>query len=226
MRCWRKAKSSSPNRYGPHKLEKVQDARSGGSSALFGSNLMAVPLPVETVEPVPPLRPERSVLLWNVLALLIALAACTGSLWLSLAMDLRACPLCFYQRAFVFGAAAVLLMALLTDARNSPTVSLLALPLASAGLGVAAWHVYLERVGILECPEGIYGVGTAPQQSLTVFVLLVVVLAIGSIRRPAMVVGLVLGVLLAAAAVKSVHPVKLPAELLEGPIKICRPPQK
>lgn len=45
-------------------------------------------------------------LVW--LSFLVALAALLGSLWLSIGMGLKACPLCLYQRTFVMGVAAVL----------------------------------------------------------------------------------------------------------------------
>jgi disulfide bond formation protein DsbB len=47
------------------------------------------------------------------LALLVAAAAAAGSLYLSLEMGLKACALCFYQRAFAFGLVGVLLTGLL-----------------------------------------------------------------------------------------------------------------
>jgi len=186
---------------------------------------MVAPLPVigEPASPVPPLPPEPSVLHWNLGALAVALAAVAGSLWLSLGMELRACPLCFYQRAFMMGVAGALLMALLTETRRSASVSLLALPMAVAGLGVAGYHVYLEFSGKLECPAGLYGVGTAPQQSLAAFGLLFLLLMLAGRRRPALAVALVLGALIAFGSVISVHHVKLPPEAFEGPPTICRP---
>src|SRR5262245_9418060 len=99
---------------------------------------MTAPLPVEeALHPVAPLEPPKDVLLWNVLALVVALVAVGGTLWLSLGMGLKACPLCYYQRSFVMGAAAVLLLAQLTELRGSAVVSVLAMPLAVAGLGIA-----------------------------------------------------------------------------------------
>jgi disulfide bond formation protein DsbB len=172
---------------------------------------------------------ERGVLAWNVAALATAVAAVAGSLWLSLGMELRACPLCYYQRSFVMGAAAVLLMAMLTEARQSASVSLMALPLAMAGLGVAGWHVYLETIGLegmpkLECPQGIFGLGTAPQQSLAAHVLLFLILTVASLRRPVAVVAIVLGALLAFASVKSAAPLPRPTpEEYQKPPVICRP---
>ena len=40
----------------------------------------------------------------------LALVGTAGSLYLSLGMGLKACPLCFYQRTFVMAALAVLLV--------------------------------------------------------------------------------------------------------------------
>jgi len=187
---------------------------------------MVAPLPVsEPTAPAPPEVLERGVLAWNVAALATAVAAVAGSLWLSLGMELRACPLCYYQRSFVMGAAAVLLMAMLTDVRQSASVGLMALPLAMAGLGVAIWHVNLEATGKLECPQGIFGLGTAPQQSLAVQVVLFALLMLASLRRPAAVVAVLLGALLAFASVKSVAPTPRPTpEEYQKPPVICRPP--
>src|SRR5690242_8659304 len=99
------------------------------------------------------------VLTWAALA--VAAAALAGSLYLSMGMALRACPLCFYQRTFVMSLVAVLGMGLAT--RLAPaTLALLSLPLAVAGFGVALFHVFLEITGTLVCPAGVLGLGTAP----------------------------------------------------------------
>jgi disulfide bond formation protein DsbB len=66
-----------------------------------------------------------------------ALVALAGSLYLSLGMGLKACPLCFYQRAFAMSLVAVLGMGVLTGAGQSGRLGLLSVPLAAAGLGVA-----------------------------------------------------------------------------------------
>jgi len=188
---------------------------------------MTAPLPVEEAShPVAPLEPPKSVLLWNVLALLVALAAVGGTLWLSLGMGLKACPLCYYQRSFVMGAAAVLLLAQLTELRGSAAVSVLALPLAVAGLGIAGFHVSRELAGAMECPGGILDLGTAPKQSLAVQALLALFLLIGAIRRPVFVVGIVVGGLLAYACLQSVAPTPKPTlEEYAKPPVICRPPK-
>src|SRR3954471_1187479 len=85
-------------------------------------------------------------------ALVVALAGLAGSLYLSLAMGLRACPLCFYQRTFVMSVGAVLALGLLGAAARPGRLALLALPLAIAGLTVALFHVSLELRHKLECP--------------------------------------------------------------------------
>jgi hypothetical protein len=186
-------------------------------------NTMVAPLPVS--EPVPsavveaPPAAPPSVLFWNVAALLVALTATAGTLWLSLGMGLWACPLCYYQRAFMLGVAAVLLMAMLTDVRATASTSVLAMPLCAAGLGIAGWHVYLESAGKLICPAGVFDIGSSPQQSLAAYALSFLLLAIGGRRRPALVVAIVIGLLLAAACVLSVA--KLPPVL---DARICHPP--
>src|SRR5262249_12993545 len=114
---------------------------------------------------------------WTWAALVVALIGLAGSLFLSLGMSLKPCPLCFYQRTFMMSVVGVLGLGLLTRA-GARWLSLLVLPLAVAGLGVALFHVYLETAGKLECPEGVLGWGTAPQQSLAVFVVLTALLAV------------------------------------------------
>ena len=51
-------------------------------------------------------------------SLLVALLALAGSLWLSIGMKLKACPLCFYQRTFVMGVVAVMGIGVLTGQRH------------------------------------------------------------------------------------------------------------
>jgi disulfide bond formation protein DsbB len=168
-------------------------------------------------------------------ALAVACAGLAGSLWLSWGLALKPCPLCFYQRAFVMGAVAVLAMGLLAGAARPGRLGVLALPLAVAGLGVALFHVRLELTGKLECPEGLLGLGTAPKQSLAVFVVLTALLAVDALlgaRGPAGWGGLIgavaLGGLLAAASCTSNPPMPAPPrELYAAPHPdICRPPYR
>jgi disulfide bond formation protein DsbB len=165
--------------------------------------------------------------------LLVALVALAGSLWLSIGMKLKACPFCFYQRTFVMGVVAVLGVGLLTGQRHRAVLNLLALPLVVGALGVAAFHVYLELTGKLECPAGVLGISTAPQQSLAVLIVLLLLVAVGVVRsgkvgepHPAAAgAAVVLGLLLAWGAVASSPPMPpAPTQAYTTPLDTCRPP--
>jgi disulfide bond formation protein DsbB len=166
-------------------------------------------------------------------SLLVALLTLAGSLWLSIGMKLKACPLCFYQRTFVMGVVAVLGVGVLTGQRHRGVLNLLALPLAVAGLGVAVFHYYLELTGKLECPAGVMGIGTAPQQSIAALILLVIFVAasvvrsakVGDARPPAVGAAVVVGLLLAWGAVASSPPMPpAPTQAYATKLDICRPP--
>jgi disulfide bond formation protein DsbB len=185
---------------------------------------------------------------WTVLALFAALVASLGSAALSLKLppvtigeqqvsltrDLKACALCFYQRAFAFGTLGVLFIGLLTRARRTGVVGVMALPLAVAGVGVAGFHVYLEYTGVLECPKGLQEIGTAPQQSLAALGILTLLLLADSIRNtagesygvPTVLLALILGGGMAFACVTPpmVPPMPTPSkEAYENPPDGCRP---
>jgi disulfide bond formation protein DsbB len=175
-------------------------------------------------------EPKAGPGVWLSLALVVAVLGAAGSLWLSIGMGLKPCPLCFYQRSFMMSVVGVLGIGL---AFRAGRLGLLALPLATAGLGVALFHVYLEAQGKLECPRGILGLGTAPQQSLAMFVLLFFLIGVdvlrgirvGESRVTGLVSGLVLGGLFAVASCTSNPPVPLPPEERSRPEpQICRPP--
>ena len=75
------------------------------------------------------------------------------------------------------------------------------------------------------------GVGSAPQQSLAVFVILFALLAADSLRGrrgfgwPALLGGLVLGGLLAFASIRSAPPSPpVPTKPYDQPLDMCRPP--
>lgn len=166
-------------------------------------------------------------------ALLLAAIGTAGSLCLSLSLGLKACPLCLYQRAFLFSAFAVLVMGFLARPVDRPLAGVLALPPAVAGGGIAVFHVYLESSGILECPAGIFGIGSAPQQSLTLFALLLLTLVLGTLSQGSgkwklqLPAASIIGVLLALAAVASAPPMpKVPTKAYEQPLDICRPPYR
>jgi hypothetical protein len=148
-------------------------------------------------------------------------------------MGLKACPLCFYQRTFVMGVVAVLGIGLLTGQRHRGVLNLLALPLTVAGFGVAALHVYLELTGKLECPAGVLGIGTAPQQSLAALTVLLILVGVGVLRSGqvgdsyplAALAAIVLGALLAWGSLVSSPPMpSAPTKAYETPLEMCRPP--
>jgi hypothetical protein len=160
---------------------------------------------------------------------LVALGALLGSLWLSIGMGLKACPLCYYQRTFVMGVVAVLGIGLLAGERHRRVLNLLALPLVVAGVGIAVFHVYLELSGKLECPAGVLGLGTAPQQSLAVLSALLILVVVGVVRGGILTAfhplaapaALVLGLLLAWGAVVSASSTP-PKDY--SVFDMCRPP--
>lgn len=179
---------------------------------------------------------SRAPLSWTVAGLAVSAGGLGGSLWLSLALNLKACPLCFYQRTFVMAVFAVLGVGLLVDRTRGGLLCLLAWPLTLAGLGVAAFHEYLVLTNRLECPSGLWGLGTAPAQSLGMFVVLTAMIAGGvwtgrgfsSLALPGIGGATVLGLLLAWASVASSPPLPgpppRPYDPATQPLDICRPP--
>lgn len=114
-------------------------------------------------------RASRRGMPWAILSLLLALIGSAGSLALSLWLELKACPLCFYQRTFMLGVVGVLLIGLLAGRRQAGLLCLLALPLSFGGLTVAGFHESLVLREVLECPLGVTGMLTAPLESLLLF---------------------------------------------------------
>jgi disulfide bond formation protein DsbB len=175
-------------------------------------------------------RPATS--LWLVIALVVAVLGLAGSLYLSLGLQLKACPLCFYQRTFMMSLVAVLGIGLMSGLGRSGRLGLLAFPLAVAGLGVALFHVYLEMVGKLECPAGLLGLSTVPRQSALVFSLLAVLLLSdvrvnpeASRRWPTQIAGVLLGGVLAWFSCISNPPMPPPPIMpYQAPPDVCRPP--
>src|SRR5262245_8515500 len=92
---------------------------------------------------------------WTWAALLVSGLAVAGSLYLSLGMNLQPCPLCYYQRSFAMAVFGVLAMSLISRAQARVAPAVLAMPMAMAGLLIAAWHTYLVVSGKLECPKGV-----------------------------------------------------------------------
>src|ERR1051325_8832169 len=121
--------------------------------------------------PAPAAAPDLKIL-WIRLALFMAVVGVLGSLHLSIQMGLRACPLCYYQRAFMMATAGILAFCMFMPGVPTAALTVFALTPAFAGCAIAAYHCYLVANGALECPPGITGLAT-PFESLIVFVLLV-----------------------------------------------------
>jgi disulfide bond formation protein DsbB len=124
----------------------------------------------------PPTEAPSPTYAW--IAVVLSGLAGLGGLYLSFAEGKYPCPLCFYQRAFAFAVFGLMLIGLLTTINEKVSVATIALPVAFAGLGVALWHINLEKQGSLTCPTGMFGISTAPTQSAVLFGLLCAVLII------------------------------------------------
>ncbi len=167
------------------------------------------------------------------LAFAASIIVLAGSLWLSMGMNLKACPLCFYQRTFAMGIVAVFTIGLVSRAAPRAILSMLSLPMGIAALTVAGFHVSLELNGTLECPRGVLGVGTAPQQSLAGLAIMTILLAADVIRNRsalrfaagAFIASIVVGVVLGWLAIASSPPLPgPPAAPYEGEPEVCRRP--
>jgi hypothetical protein len=172
------------------------------------------------------------------MALLVALIGSVGSVWLSVGMGYKPCPLCYYQRTFVMAAFGVLALGLCSGLGRDVSLSTLCLPLALAGAAIAGRHVYLEATGRMECPPGLFQVGTAPQQSaavlgsLTLLLLIDALIDAGTRRRLgggflAIVGGVLLGIAFEEASVRTAAILPVPSSEYENTTPtICRPIRK
>ncbi len=171
------------------------------------------------------------------LAVTLSLVGTLGSLFLSLGLGLKACPLCFYQRSFVMAAFAILGLGWFVERTRPGLICLLSVPMAWTGLGVAAFHEYLVLTDVLECPQALLGIGTAPDQSLVMFAGLTAVTTLGawcgrnetSRQGASTIIGAVmLGAVMAAACVKSSPPLPpvpaAPYDPVKQPLDTCRRP--
>ncbi len=174
---------------------------------------------------------------WLTAATIISAVGTSGSVFLSMGLGLKACPLCFYQRSFVMAALAVLALGRILDRSRPGLICFLSVPLVWAGLGVAAFHEYLVLTSVLECPQALFGIGTAPAQSLAVFLGLAAVVSTGAWYgrqespqqgRSTLVSAVLLGIAMAAACVKSSPPLPpLPTaayDPVKQPLDTCRRP--
>jgi disulfide bond formation protein DsbB len=183
--------------------------------------------------PTPPAQqPLTPFYAWTAVAL--AAAASVGGLLLNVAEGKVPCPLCFYQRSFAYATLAVMLAGILGKFNERVAVSALALPLAFAGLGVALFHVNLERTGVLECPSGMCGISTAPKQSAILFGLLCVALVLDAYQPGRIgssylhvIGGAAAGIVVAVACLSGnpkLPPVPTKPYPEDEPIRVCRPP--
>jgi hypothetical protein len=173
--------------------------------------------------PQPTSHPVTGLVVWT--ALLAALVAALGSIWLSLGMELKPCPLCYYQRACIFCVVAVLMIGMVAQERSAGLVALMGLGPAAAAVGLGAFHNYLEYTHKLECPAGIANIGTAPQQALVAEGVVLLILLLASIPRFfTALISLILGVVLGALMIFTTPPPDAPTKPYDGPPKVCRPP--
>ena len=163
-------------------------------------------------------------------ALMAALASVGGSFALTLGLGLIACPLCLLQRAFAVAVLGILFLGLVTQARHTGLVNLLAfLPTVVGGL-IAGWHTFLDMTGRQICPTGVLGLGTTAQQSLASYVLILFALLPGlmiDVRdRRVSVAGvgwtLLLGAGLTVACILTTPPPEMPVPELRS--RVCHPP--
>jgi disulfide bond formation protein DsbB len=175
-----------------------------------------------------PTSPQPLVSRLALLSALLAVGATAGSLWLSVGMKLKACPLCFYQRTFVMAVTGIFITGMALRTLSPGVLCALALTPAAAGAGVVLFHVWLELSGKLECPPGLFGLGTAPVQSAALLTPLLLLTAAGAWRglHARAAAGCVLvGFLFAAACIISAPPLPpAPAKAYETPLDMCRPP--
>jgi disulfide bond formation protein DsbB len=177
---------------------------------------------------VPPARPAPNLkILWTRLALFVSVVGVVGSLYLSLGMELKACSLCFYQRAFIMSVAAILALGLYMPGIPAAVLTPLALAPAAAGGWIAVVHVYLDATGVLECPIGVTGFLVAPQESLVVYLLLMIFLLIDLFHQNRYVMrgigAILIGYVLASTSMKATPPGREPTAPYQTPkIDECR----
>ena len=138
-----------------------------------------------------PLRAQvRDLLAGQVLplALLVAVVATVGSLYLSEVADFVPCNLCWYQRIAMYPQ--VLLLGI-AWARRDDGIRAYALPLALVGAAISTFHILVERFPSLEGSGGVcdpanpctirwveeLGFITIPTMALSAFVLIALLLS-------------------------------------------------
>ncbi len=118
------------------------------------------------------------------IALVAALSATLGSLYLSEALHFVPCTLCWYQRIFMYPLSILLLIGLL---RKDGDVFFYVLPFSIAGIGVSTYHYLLQKTDLFAsnaiCDTGIpctttwinlFGFVTIPFLALMGFLLITI----------------------------------------------------
>lgn len=128
-----------------------------------------------------------------VMAAIVACVATAGSLFFSLVRGFIPCELCWYERIAMYPLVVILIVAAV---RQDRWAWVTAAPFVVAGVGVTAWHLYLEaNPGVAVCTQGVpcslkwideLGFITIPTMAATAFVLIgvLVALACWPIRQP------------------------------------------
>ena len=119
-----------------------------------------------------------------VLAAVVACVATTGSLFFSLVRGFIPCELCWYERIVMYPLVVILIVAAV---RRDRLAWVIATPFLVAGLGVTAFHLYLEaNPEAAVCTQGIpcstkwieeLGFMTIPTMAATAFALISVLVA-------------------------------------------------
>jgi len=168
----------------------------------------------------------------------MALIGVVGCLYLSFGAGLVACPLCIYQRAFLMAAFAVGAVGTVAGRGFAGLVCALILSIAVMGLSVAAFHEYLIRTEVIECPPGLLSLGSLPTQSLVLFALMAALSALGLVKSqsdslprgaPILAIGIAIGIAVAWASVASAPPIpqrKTPYDPTKDIFNNCRPVYK
>jgi hypothetical protein len=177
---------------------------------------MARDIPMATdTSTIPPAPAPDLKILWTRLAFFVSVIGVVGSLYLSLGMDLKACPLCFYQRAFMMAIAAIFAIGLFMPDVPAAALTPLALAPATAGGWIAIMHTYLVANGTLECPAGVTHFLLAPHESLLIFAIVMVLLLVDLFhqRRYVMrgIAAILIGFVLASTSLKATPPSPAPA---------------
>ena len=128
----------------------------------------------------------------HLLALVVALTATLGSLYLSEVAHLVPCTYCWYQRIAMYPLVPLLAIAV---ARHDRSVGVYAGPIASIGLAIGVYHYVVQRVPSLggnACSTGVpcstayfeqFGFMSIPYMAASAFALISMLLVAGRLNR-------------------------------------------